>query len=458
MKNIRIQKDFLTNQYLSASYSTSEQIETYVKSMIENAELSGAQLSDLENYAKLNEENTFTENNTFNKNIKVKENVILTDDENSKCYTNKSGFLQADTAYSSSGKPYGQSYIGSKGYCIVKLHLDTEKDKLGLELSGDTSTLSEAFYNNKYLGYELTEDFIANNKNPEIPTYSNALKLFFSSTDIQSLDNDKNYSNGFKNGLSSLIWSVALGTQAPVFLSKIESLSTNTETNRTVAWFEKSYTEISGSFNKTLSASEEELLNYFKNDDNALYVPGLPELGNVNIPNFFCQSAQGGSNRAIGKYSHCEGRDNVTDARYSHAEGYHNVALGAGSHVEGTTNIAIGAASHAEGKYCIAKGAQSHASGTGCVANGDSSIAIGAYAIANGSQEFVWNGYGTKTYNPSTGTAPYTGAGKNTFNINPAGGINGFYIGKDNFVECVIKAIEAMNPSQKQRLIKVLNI
>ena len=54
IKNIHLQSSPLINQYLSAAYSTSEQIEQYVNEVV-----------DTSDYAKSNEENTFTKNNTF---------------------------------------------------------------------------------------------------------------------------------------------------------------------------------------------------------------------------------------------------------------------------------------------------------------------------------------------------------------------------------------------------------
>jgi len=67
--------------------------------------------------------------------------------------------------------------------------------------------------------------------------------------------------------------------------------------------------------------STEQLMDAFFNDDNAFYLVGFPEVGNISIVNFFGQHIEGNSGNAIGKYTHVEGQQSIADSRYSHSEG-----------------------------------------------------------------------------------------------------------------------------------------
>ena len=128
----------------------------------------------------------------------------------------------------------------------------------------------------------------------------------------------------------------------------------------------------------------------YENDDNGIYLPVDPSYGNQALRNFYGNHSEGGSTRAIGKYSHAEGRDTVADVRYSHSEGSHTFAGGMAAHSEGFSTRAPGRFSHSAGNN----------------------------AYADDDISWVW----------SSG-AKYGSHGYGTFNINPVGGINGFYIG-----------------------------
>ena len=91
-------------------------------------------------------------------------------------------------------------------------------------------------------------------------------------------------------------------------------------------------------------------VDLFYTDDNAFYLVGAPELGNVKIHNFYGQHAEGGSIRTLGKYTHAEGRDNIADIRYAHVEGTHCAACDMASHAEGFWTKAGGRFSHTEGR------------------------------------------------------------------------------------------------------------
>lgn len=113
------------------------------------------------------------------------------------------------------------------------------------------------------------------------------------------------------------------------------------------------------------------------------------------------------------------GNSSVASGRYVVASGY-------GSHAEGVYTTASGVCSHAEGYGTIASGVYSHAEGDSTTASGATSHASGYMAQTRDadSHAFAWNG-------DSTRINPYESHGQGTFNINPAGGLDGFYIGDE---------------------------
>ena len=110
--------------------------------------------------------------------------------------------------------------------------------------------------------------------------------------------------------------------------------------------------------------------------------------------------ANGDGVRASGDHSHAEGSATTAAGDYSHAEGSVTTAAGDYSHAEGVETTAAGDCSHAEGVY--------------------------AYTKEQDSFAFAWNGdlERLEMYDP------YESHGEGTFNINPVGGLNGFYIGE----------------------------
>lgn len=71
----------------------------------------------------------------------------------------------------------------------------------------------------------------------------------------------------------------------------------------------------------------------------------------------------------------------------------------------------------------------------------DNAFVIGRYSMAdayNGSNSFVWQGI-------SNGASYYNSNSKGSFNVNPQNGLSGFYIGSDNFVQCVLSAVQSMD-------------
>ena len=90
------------------------------------------------------------------------------------------------------------------------------------------------------------------------------------------------------------------------------------------------------------------------------------------------------NNKAVGNYSHAEGRQTVAIEVNSHAEGYLSVASGHTSHAEGSAT-ASGNNSHAEGgRYTTASGSCSHAEGFRTTASGSEAHSEGRDTVASG--------------------------------------------------------------------------
>ena len=100
---------------------------------------------------------------------------------------------------------------------------------------------------------------------------------------------------------------------------------------------------------------------------------------------------------AIGSYSLANGYDVSANGDYSHAEGKETFAFGSASHAEGYRTIARANFSHTAGFMSETQSAHDYA--------------------------FVWNG-DQEIDDPS-----YVSHGLGTFNINPYGGLGGFFIG-----------------------------
>ncbi|MBQ6341186.1 MAG: hypothetical protein IJI36_18775 [Kiritimatiellae bacterium] len=134
---------------------------------------------------------------------------------------------------------------------------------------------------------------------------------------------------------------------------------------------------------------------------------------------------------ARGYYSHAEGANTSASGYHSHAEGANTSASGNYSHAEGSVTSASATGSHAEGASTSASGNYSHAEGSGTSAAAPGSHAEGKRASVTLHDDYAWcwQGVNTGTY--------YNSHGPGTFNINPAGGIDGFWIGETNFTQHV---------------------
>lgn len=155
--------------------------------------------------------------------------------------------------------------------------------------------------------------------------------------------------------------------------------------------------------------------------------------------------AEGLNVSAAGSYSHAEGAGTDAPGTASHAEGADTDASGVGSHAEGNFTIASGNYSHAEGDHTLASGTSSHAEGYYAHAYGKYSHAEGVATQAINDYAFVWNG-------DDAVSVGYSSHGKGTFNINPVGGISGFYIGEKTLTQIInaviVDRLSAIDPDK----------
>ena len=378
-------------------------------------------------------------------------------------YASKNAFIQADV-----DPHYGDSYAGSKAFCVLGLSSATNQ----IKLSGDIQVLKDIVDGRLSVG-DMHVDI---NK-------SNSLRNVFGRRD--AIKNETN--------MSSAMFSLTIDSRATSMTFHLSAVDTSTG----IVTLKEPITT-NGDFGAYNERPQEFFEDIWLNDDNAFYLVGFPELGNANIPNNFGQFVSGGSVRAIGRQTHAEGRDSIADIRYAHAEGSHctaaqmashaegfgtfanksfahaegerTIAEGQGSHAEGRETVASGPHSHAEGYNTYATGKQSHASGFKTEAKGENSFTagensqalatannafvIGRYSRANdtsGRNSFVWQGKydDTKIYDSNR---------HGSFNVNPQGGLSGFYIGNNNFIECILLAVQAMNDTQKSELKSFLGL
>ena len=231
--------------------------------------------------------------------------------------------------------------------------------------------------------------------------------------------------------------------------------------------------------------------------------------------------SEGDMTYAYGKCSHTEGQMNIADGDFSHAEGFRTIAASQYSHADGLYSTTRKAASFKTGYLNCVSGDILQWTDDGWLWCADythadeepykSDISAGAYeygqlnAMTNSDQEmnrltpqnipvvgkyyqigykypsvtvrwkiktaegdacrysYVWNGdlAWSTTINGNNGGRLYPAHGEGTYNINPKDGINGFYIGDNNFIKCIVEAISQIanssDESIKQELKKNLN-
>lgn len=194
--------------------------------------------------------------------------------------------------------------------------------------------------------------------------------------------------------------------------------------------------------------------------------------GYNNVAQGYYSHAEGNNTKTSGGYSHAEGRETNAYGYYAHAEGYYAYANGDYSHAEGMGSHADGERSHAEGYYTYANGFESHAEGELSRANGscshaegsstyaigdcshaegDQTEAWGSYSHAEGFHAYAWGdhshaeGVGARTgvdqshghkyayaWQGIDNAGYYNSHGNGTYNINPVGGLSGFWVGETN--------------------------
>ena len=128
----------------------------------------------------------------------------------------------------------------------------------------------------------------------------------------------------------------------------------------------------------------------------------VPLVEDVNGEKTAVTIGRRGSGGTVGQYSIANGNNVTASGKYSHAEGSGTTASAFYSHAEGGSTTASGVCSHADGYVARAKD---------------------DYA-------YSWNGnYETDI--------PYESHGNGTFNVNPVGGLDGFYIGEKTLSEAI---------------------
>lgn len=117
------------------------------------------------------------------------------------------------------------------------------------------------------------------------------------------------------------------------------------------------------------------------------------------------------NNKAVGTYSHAEGRDNVSEGTNSHSEGSSNYSVGNSSHTEGSENTASGAYSHVEGYSNTTRGDHSHIEG-----NRNSIGTDGTNSHAEGSLQTITsaNSHGEGNNNTISGNNGHAEGSSNT--------------------------------------------
>lgn len=120
-------------------------------------------------------------------------------------------------------------------------------------------------------------------------------------------------------------------------------------------------------------------------DDNYLFIPDKPKLGDVYLPESgYAAHSEGNSSLASASASHAEGTETIATGHSSHSEGFRTTASGNYSHSEGRGTLASGYISHAEGYNTQALRLYSHAEGNESTARGNSSHAEGQSTTAGG--------------------------------------------------------------------------
>ena len=203
--------------------------------------------------------------------------IQVTDPEKSYNYSSKNAFIQAEEAFSGSGKSYGPASTGSYGYCILSVVNGTNYH--GLKLSGDISKLT-ALLDNNAPGAGINYDYTA----------SKSLKVVLNDT----------------TDISNALFSLALGDQGETMSYQISSI----DRVNNIVYLKQSFSTATAGLT---SLTEAQCIDLWENDDNAFYVAGFPEIGNAVVKNFYAQHVEGGSSRAVFASTPIERKTEMSD-------------------------------------------------------------------------------------------------------------------------------------------------
>lgn len=233
------------------------------------------------------------------------------------------------------------------------------------------------------------------------------------------------------------------------------------DTNKTYRWGGTQYVEISPSLALGETAATaypgdkgkdvaDSLKNHVENTSNphAVTAEQVGAVALVEDANGAKTAATIGvlkSSAPIGAFSLANGTLVTASGHSSHAEGDNTTASGTSSHAEGTYTTALGEYSHSEGNSTTAAGVCSHAEGEETRADGHASHAEGyrSHTRVEDAYAFAWNGDDARA-------DQYVSHGKGTFNVNPVGGAEGFYVGEKKLSEVISEWVA--NKADKEAL------
>lgn len=152
------------------------------------------------------------------------------------------------------------------------------------------------------------------------------------------------------------------------------------------------------------------------------------------------------------KYSHAEGSNNTLGAHNSHIEGMGNkISLDTTMTGMGAATMANLGGAHAEGIYTTVEGGGmgAHSEGGRTYASGAFSKVGGVQCMATNNYTYVWNGTAATDYSDIKlqNIYKYGSHGVGTFNVNPQGGISGFWIGEKTLEQHIRDIVTGMRSS-----------
>ena len=417
----------------------------------------------------------------------------------------KNVFVQVDDSTA-----YGDVFVGCKGYCVLCVDFDTDE----IKLSGNLDDLAEAIVDtNKYPNgvpfswyfYDKTfsSRFLAKAIEQDGVVSCEILRknqfLCSELSVINRFNTEEQMSSQFISGCN-LFYS-PINPSIGNYVADYHTQHVEGSGVKAIQYY--AHAEGRGSIADGRFSHAEGHMSYAGGLGSHAEGFGSETHGNRS-------HAEGSKSIAYGEYSHAEGKETkaygegthsegyftiVNGLSGAHAEGYKSIANGDYSHAEGQQTSAIGIASHAEGKLTKASGDNSHAEGwsaeatspyshaegystqaksNGAHAEGRETSAIGLYSHAEGQvtyaaknchaagiyanaaheRSWCWNGI-TNNYSANN---KYKSKANGSFNVNPENDITGFYIGSQNFIDCVVHAISALNPTQLNMVKNALGI